>query len=150
MKIFRFIISILAILLLIVIYSTTVTIIKNEDFIGSFYSVNISSDIRMEICGTTTGFIDQKKDEVILTDVDSMAVVDNAIYGFSNNKYFLLSLLTKRMVYSPAPLLQYSTYSLISPMEYYKRKTRYVDIIGLIVLFAGIIFTIKKGLLKDS
>lgn len=125
-------------------------LIKNEDFIGSYYCVNIKSDIRMEICGTSTGIIDQKKDEAIISDIDSLIVVDDVIYGIRKNKYFLLNLANRKVVYSPIPILQYSTYGLLCPMEYYERKTRFIDTIGLIVLFCCIIFIIKIGLFHIS
>ena len=55
MKFLRAVISILIIILLIVIYSISMTFIKDEDFIGSYYSVNINEDIKLEICGTAAG-----------------------------------------------------------------------------------------------
>ena len=44
MKIVRAIVSILIIILLIVIYPISMTLIKDEDFIGTYYCVNINSD----------------------------------------------------------------------------------------------------------
>ena len=60
MKIVRAIVSILIIYLLIVIYSISMTLIKDEDFIGSYYSVNINEDIKLEICGTAAEIIDKE------------------------------------------------------------------------------------------
>ena len=60
MKFLRAVISILIIILLIVIYSISMTFIKDEDFIGSYYSVNINEDIKLEICGTAAGIIDKE------------------------------------------------------------------------------------------
>ena len=45
MRISRVVISILMICLLIVIYPIFMTYIKDEDFIGTYYSVNIKPDI---------------------------------------------------------------------------------------------------------
>ena len=52
MKIVRAIVSILIIYLLIVIYSISMKLIKDEDFIGTYYCVNINADTEFEICGT--------------------------------------------------------------------------------------------------
>lgn len=131
------------IVLLVIIYSVSMTFIKNEDFIGSYYSVNIRSDYKMEICGTTASIIDQKKDGTIISNIDSMIVTEDAIYGICKKKYFLLPLKNRKAVYSLTPMPQYSSYTLLSPMEYYEEKTNYIDIIGFVVLFCGIIFTIK-------
>jgi hypothetical protein len=60
MKFLRAVISILIIILLIVIYSISMTFIKDEDFIGSYYSVNINEDIKLEICGTAAEIIDKE------------------------------------------------------------------------------------------
>ena len=79
MKIFRAIVCILIIILLIVIYSISMTLIKDEDFIGSYYSVNINKDIKLEICGKTAGIIDKETDETIISDLDSLVVVDDAL-----------------------------------------------------------------------
>ena len=142
MKISRVVISALLIILLIIIYSVSMTFIKKEDFIGTYYSVNIKSDINMEICGTSTGIIDNKEDEGIINYIDSMIVVGDTIYGISRNKYFLLNLSNRKVTYSSTPLSQYSTYNLLSPMEYYEKKTRHIDIIGGIVLVGFIILII--------
>ena len=149
MKIFRAIVSILIIILLIVIYSISMTLIKDEDFIGSYYSVNINEDIKLEICGTAAGIIDKETDETIISYLDSLVVVDDVIYGLCKNKYILLTLSSKKVVYSTIPLSQYSTNTLLSPMEYYSEKTMYIDIIGLVVLCGCIIITIKKGLFQS-
>lgn len=125
-------------------------LIKNEDFIGSYYRVNIKSGIIMEICGTSTGIIDQKKDEAIISDIDSLVVVDDVIYGMCAKKYFLLNLANGKVVYSSIPMLQYSTYSLLCPMEYYKKKTKFIDTIGFIVLSCFIIFIIKVAFFHIS
>ena len=143
MKIFRVVTSLLIVLLLIVAYAVSMPIIKNEDFIGTYYSVNINPDIKLEICGTATRIIDRKKDETIISDIDSMTVVDDAIYGICKNEYYLLNLLSREVV--STPMLQYSTCNLLSPCEYYKKKTMYIDIVGLIILFVCIIFIIKIG-----
>ena len=149
MKIFRAIVSILIIILLIVIYSISMTLIKDEDFIGSYYSVNINKDIKLEICGKAAGIIDKETDETIISDLDSLVVVDDALYGFCKNKYFLLTLSSKEVTYSTIPLSQYSANTLLSPMEYYREKTMYIDIIGLVVLCGCIIITIRKGLFHN-
>lgn len=60
MKIVRAIVSMLIIILLIVIYPISMTLIKDEDFIGSYYSVNINEDIKLEICGTAAEIIDKE------------------------------------------------------------------------------------------
>ena len=60
MKFLRAVISILIIILLIVICSISMTFIKDEDFIGSYYSVNINEDIKLEICGTAAEIIDKE------------------------------------------------------------------------------------------
>lgn len=60
MKFLRAVISILIIILLIVIYPISMTLIKDEDFIGSYYSVNINEDIKLEICGTAAEIIDKE------------------------------------------------------------------------------------------
>ena len=149
MKIFRAIVSILIIILLIVIYSISMTLIKDEDFIGSYYSVNINKDIKLEICGKAAGIIDKETDETIISDLDSLVVVDDALYGFCKNKYFLLTISSKEVTYSTIPLSQYSANTLLSPMEYYREKTMYIDIIGLVVLCGCIIITIRKGLFHN-
>ena len=149
MKFLRAVISILIIILLIVIYSISMTFIKDEDFIGSYYSVNINEDIKLEICGTAAGIIDKETDETIISYLDSLVVVDDVIYGLCKNKYILLTLSSKKVVYSTIPLSQYSTNTLLSPMEYYSEKTMYIDIIGLVVLCGCIIITIKKGLFQS-
>ena len=150
MKIFRAIVSILIIILLIVIYSISMTLIKDEDFIGTYYCVNINADTELEICGTAAGIIDKETDETIISDLDSLVVVDDALYGFCKNKYFLLTLSSKEVTYSTIPLSQYSANTLLSPMEYYREKTMYIDIIGLVVLCGCIIITIRKGLFQSS
>ena len=76
------------------------TVIKNEDFIGSYYCVNINEDTRLEICGTAAGIIDKETDETIISYLDSLVVVDDVIYGLCKNKYFLLTLSNKKVVYS--------------------------------------------------
>ena len=149
MKIVRAIVSILIIILLIVIYPISMTLIKDEDFIGSYYSVNINKDIKLEICGTAAGIIDKETDETIISYLDSLVVVDDVIYGLCKNKYFLLTLSSKKVVYSTIPLSQYSTNALLSPMEYYREKTMYIDNIGLVVLCVCIIITIRKGLFQS-
>lgn len=146
MKIIRAIASILIIILLIVIYSISMTLIKNEDFIGTYYCVNINADTELEICGTATRIIDRNTDETIISDLDSIVVVDDAMYGLSNNNFFLLTLSNKNLTYSTTPLSQYSTHALLSPIEYYQKKTMCIDIIGLVVLCVCIIITIKKEL----
>lgn len=150
MKIFRVVISVFIIFLLLVIYSIFMTYIKDEDFIGSYYSVNIKPDVLLEICGTSTGIIDQKEDIVIINSIDSMTVVDDVIYGISKNHFFLFTIPSRKVVYSSTPISHYSTFNLLSPIEYYKRKTMYIDIIGLVVLFCCIIITIKIVLLHQS
>ena len=125
------------------------TLIKDEDFIGSYYSVNINEDIKLEICGTATRIIDKETDETIISDLDSLVVVDDALYGLCKNKYFLLTLSSKEVTYSTIPLSQYSANTLLSPMEYYREKTMYIDIIGLVVLCSCIIITIRKGLFHN-
>jgi hypothetical protein len=125
------------------------TLIKDEDFIGSYYSVNINKDIKLEICGKAAGIIDKETDETIISDLDSIVVVDDVIYGLCKNKYFLLTLSSKKVVYSTIPLSQYSSNALLSPMEYYREKTMYIDVIGLVVLCGCIIITIRKGLFQS-
>ena len=93
-------------------------LIKDEDFIGTYYCVNINADTELEICGTATRIIDKETDETIISDLDSMVVVDDVIYGLCKNKYFLLTLPSKKVVYSTIPLSQYSANTLLSPMEY--------------------------------
>ena len=150
MKKFRVVVSIIMIFLSIVVYSISMTLIKNEDFIGSYYCVNIKSDIVMEVCGTATGIIDQKNDETIISNIDSLIVVGDVIYGICRNKYFLLNIANRKVAYSPVPMLQYTTYSLLCPMEYYKRKTRLIDTVCLVVLFCCIIFIIRVGFFHAS
>ena len=101
----------------------------------------------MKVCGTARSIIDQKEDKVFVNDVDSMTVVEDAVYGKCNNKYFLLTISDKKVVYSSTPMLQYSTYELVSPLEYYQTKTRLIDIIGHLILLTCIIITIKIGIL---
>lgn len=149
MKIVRAIVSILIIYLLIVIYSISMKLIKDEDFIGTYYCVNINADTELEICGTATRIIDKETDETIISDLDSLLVVDDVLYGLCKNKYFLLTLSSKEVTYSTIPLSQYSTNTLLSPMEYYIEKTMYIDIIGLVVLCGCIIITIRKGLFQS-
>lgn len=149
MKIVRAIVSILIIYLLIVIYSISMKLIKDEDFIGTYYCVNINADTELEICGTAAGIIDKETDETIISDLDSLLVVDDVLYGLCKNKYFLLTLSSKEVTYSTIPLSQYSTNTLLSPMEYYREKTMYIDIIGLVVLCGCIIITIRKGLFQS-
>ena len=149
MKIVRAIVSILIIYLLIVIYSISMKLIKDEDFIGTYYCVKINADTELEICGTATRIIDKETDETIISDLDSMVVVDDVIYGLCKNKYFLLTLPSKKVVYSTIPLSQYSANTLLSPMEDYSEKTMYIDIIGLVVLCGCIIITIRKGLFQS-
>ena len=150
MKIFRTIACIFIIIVLIIVYSVSMTFIKGEDFIGSYYSINIESDILLEICGTSTAIIDKRSDEAIVCDVDSMITIDDAIYGISGNKYFLLTLLNGKVDYSSIAMSRYSKYTLLSPMEYYERKTKYIDIAGLIVLLCSITFVIKRVFLHDE
>ncbi len=149
MKIVRAIVSILIIYLLIVIYSISMKLIKDEDFIGTYYCVNINADTELEICGTATRIIDKETDETIISDLDSLLIVDDVLYGLCKNKYFLLTLSSKEVTYSTIPLSQYSTNTLLSPMEYYREKTMYIDIIGLVVLCGCIIITIRKGLFQS-
>ena len=149
MKIVRAIVNILIIYLLIVIYSISMKLIKDEDFIGTYYCVNINADTELEICGTATRIIDKETDETIISDLDSLLVVDDVLYGLCKNKYFLLTLSSKEVTYSTIPLSQYSTNTLLSPMEYYREKTMYIDIIGLVVLCGCIIITIRKGLFQS-
>ncbi|WP_155950175.1 hypothetical protein [Prevotella sp. P6B4] len=129
--------------LIIVVYSVSMTFIKNEDFIGSYYRVNIRPDIALEICGTAKGILDLKEDEVIICDIDSMIVDDDVIYGICGKGYFLMTLSNREVTYSAGPMSQYSANCLSSPMEYYKKKTMYIDVLGLIVLFLCFIFVIK-------
>ena len=150
MKIIRVVFSVLVIVLLIFVHAISMTLIKNEDFIGTYYSVNIKPDVIMETCGTCTRIIDQKENETIISDIDSMTVVDDAIYGICKNRYYLLNLLSREIVYSSTPMLQYSTCNLLSPWEYYQKKTMYIDIIGYIVLLCCIIVTIKIGFFHGS
>lgn len=149
MKIVRAIVSILIIYLLIVIYSISMKLIKDEDFIGTYYCVNINADTELEICGTATRIIDKETDETIISDLDSLLVVDDVLYGLCKNKYFLLTLSSKEVTYSTIPLSQYSSNALLSPMEYYREKTMYIDVIGLVVLCGCIIITIRKGLFQS-
>ena len=149
MKIVRAIVSILIIYLLIVIYSISMKLIKDEDFIGTYYCVNINADTELEICGTATRIIDKETDETIISDLDSLLVVDDVLYGLCKNKYFLMTLSSKKVVYSTIPLSQYSSNALLSPMEYYREKTMYIDVIGLVVLCGCIIITIRKGLFQS-
>lgn len=149
MKIVRAIVSILIIYLLIVIYSISMKLIKDEDFIGTYYCVNINADTELEICGTATRIIDKETDETIISDLDSLLVVDDVLYGLCKNKYFLLTLSSKEVTYSTIPLSQYSSNALLSPMEYYREKTMYIDVIGLVVLCCCIIITIRKGLFQS-
>ena len=153
MKIFRVLIlrvfvSALIVYILIVIHAIAMTLIKHEDFIGTYYSVDIKSDITLEICGTARSIIDKMEDRTFVNNVDSMSVVEDAVYGKCNNKYFLLTISDKKVVYSSIPMSQYSKYDLVSPLEYYQAKTRYIDIIGQIILLACIIITIKFGIYK--
>ena len=134
------------IVFLIAVYSISMTLIKNEDFIGSYFSVKIKPDITMEICGTSTGIINQKNDETIISDIDSISVMDDMVYGICKKNYFLLSLSNKNVKYSSNPIPQYSTQKLLSPMEYYSKKTMYINNIGLIVLIGCIFLVIKVGL----
>ncbi len=124
-------------------------LIKDEDFIGTYYCVNINADTELEICGTATRIIDKETDETIISDLDSLLIVDDVLYGLCKNKYFLLTLSSKEVTYSTIPLSQYSTNTLLSPMEYYREKTMYIDIIGLVVLCGCIIITIRKGLFQS-
>lgn len=149
MKIVRAIVSILIIYLLIVIYSISMKLIKDEDFIGTYYCVNINADTELEIYGTATRIIDKETDETIISDLDSLLVVDDVLYGLCKNKYFLLTLSSKEVTYSTIPLSQYSSNALLSPMEYYREKTMYIDVIGLVVLCGCIIITIRKGLFQS-
>ena len=149
MKIVRAIVSILIIILLIVIYPISMTLIKDEDFIGTYYCVNINADTELEICGTATRIIDKETDETIISDLDSLLVVDDVLYGLCKNIHFLLTLSSKKVVYSTTPLSQYSSNALLSPMEYYREKTMYIDVIGLVVLCGCIIITIRKGLFQS-
>ena len=148
MKIVRVVVSTLIIVLLIIVHAIIVTLIKNEDFIGSYYCVNIKPDFIVEICGTCTGIIDQKENETIISDIDSITVVDNGIYGICKNEYFLLNLTNRKVIYSSIPMLQYSTYNLLSPWEYYQKETKCTDIIAFIVLLCCIIFTIRIGFFR--
>ena len=144
MKIFRIIACIIILFLLIIIYPISITIIKNEDFIGTYYCVNINPNYALVICGTNTSIIDPHKNKSIIIDVDSMTIVDDGIYGICKNKYFLLTFSNNKVVYSSIPMLQYSECNLLSPMEYYDRKTNIIDSLGLIVLLICIIFVLKK------
>lgn len=150
MKTFRTVSSIVIIILLVVVYPISMTLIKNEDFIGTYYCVNIKSDIIMEICGTATGIIDQKKDEAIISDIDSLEVIGDVMYGFCKKDYFLMNLKNRNVIYSSTPMLQYSTCNLKSPMEYYENKTKYIDTIGFIVFICCIFIVIKIGFLNVS
>jgi len=60
-----------------------------------------------------------------------------------------MTLSSKKVVYSTIPLSQYSSNALLSPMEYYREKTMYIDVIGLVVLCGCIIITIRKGLFQS-
>lgn len=144
MKIFRFIASIIILFLLIIFYAVSITIIKNEDFIGTYYCVNINPNYALEICGTETCIIDPHINKSIIIDVDSMTIVDDGIYGTCKNKYFLLTFSNNKVVYSSIPMLQHSECNLLSPMEFYRRKTSYIDTLGLIVLLSCVIFVLKK------
>ena len=150
MKASKVLISTILIILLLVVYSASMKFIKNEDFIGSYYSVNIKQNIAIEICGTATRIIDHKDDETIISNIDSMIVVDDAIYGISKERYFLLALSNRKVVYCSNPMEQYSKYNLSSPMEFYREKTRYIDIIGRIILVGCIFFIIKIGFFNAS
>lgn len=119
------------------------TFIKSEDFIGNYYRVEIKSGFGLEICGTSAGIINEKTEESIIGNIDSMVVVDDTVYGISNNSYFLLTLSDKKVLYSSIPIQRFSSYNLLRPIEYYKRNTLHIDIIGLIVLLCGIISIIK-------
>ena len=146
--ILRCFVSALIIFILIVIHAIAMTLIKHEDFIGTYYSVNIKPDVTLEVCGTARSLIDQMEDKVFVNDIDSMTVVEDAVYGKCNNKYFLLTISNKKVVYSSTPFLQYSTCELLSPLEYYQTKTRIIDIIGQIILLTCIIIAIKIGILN--
>ena len=151
MKIFevlilRCFVSALIIFILIVIHAIAMTLIKHEDFIGTYYSVNIKPDITLKVCGTASSITGETEDETFVNDVDSITVIEDAVYGKCNNKYFLLTISNKKVVYSSTPMLLYSTYELASPSEYYQKKTRLIDIIGNIILLTCIIITIKIGI----
>ena len=145
MKIPRFVIILLIIILLIVVYSASIKLIKHEDFIGAYRRVSINPDIIMEFDGKYGHIIDQKKDEEIICYIDSVTVVDDAIYGIAQNKFFLLTISNKNVFYSSIPVSQYSTCRLLTPLEYYNRKTMHIDIVGLFVLLCCIILIIKIG-----
>lgn len=145
MKIPRFVIILLIIIILIVVYSASIKLIKHEDFIGAYRRVSINPDIIMEFDGKYGHIIDQKKDEEIICYIDSVTVVDDAIYGIAQNKFFLLTISNKNVFYSSIPVSQYSTCRLLTPLEYYNRKTMHIDIVGLFVLLCCIVLIIKIG-----
>jgi hypothetical protein len=100
----------------------------------------------LKVCGTASSITGETEDETFVNDVDSITVIEDAVYGKCNNKYFLLTISNKKVVYSSTPMLPYSTYELASPSEYYQKKTRLIDIIGNIILLTCIIITIKIGI----
>ena len=62
------------------------TLIKHEDFIGTYYSVNIKPDITLKVCGTASSITGETEDETFVNDVDSITVIEDAVYGKCNNK----------------------------------------------------------------
>jgi len=149
MRTSKIIISLVIIFLLVIAHSIVMTLIKNENFIGTYYTTEIKSDFYIEICGLSTSIIDNKSGKTIISDVDSMNVVDDVVYCISKEKYALLNLSNGDLVYSEVPIPRYSTCQLLSPKEYYNKKTRGIDIIGFVVLLCCITGVIMIMVFKN-
>ena len=126
------------------------TLIKNEDFVGTYNITEIKSGIIMEINGSSTRLIDKKEDKTIVCDIDSIHAYDDVISGKCNNGYFLLTISNKKVIYSSIPMSPSFAGILYTPREYYAKMTECIDNIGLVVLILCAIVVITIGMFSSK
>ncbi|MCQ2255310.1 MAG: hypothetical protein MJZ29_07415 [Bacteroidaceae bacterium] len=126
------------------------TLIKNEDFIGTYNIAEVKSGIMLEINGSSTRLIDKKEDKTIVCGIDSINAGDDVIYGKCSNGYFLLTISDRKVIYSSIPMPQYFADILFTPREYYAEMTECIDNIGQILLIFCAIVVITIGLKKGQ
>lgn len=143
MKTVKIFVGFLLIVLLLIAYSVAKVLYCGEDFIGTYYKVEIPKGYSLEINGMNANLIDCKDDEYLVDCIDSLCVENSIIYGISRNRYFLVNMEARTVTFKYHPIIEYQHNKMLTPLEYRNTqpsKMDIIDIIGIILFVVCVCF----------
>ena len=146
MKTVKIFVSFLLIVLLLIAYSVAKVLYCGEDFIGTYYKVEIPKGYSLEINGMNANLVDCKDGEYVVDCIDSLCVGKNFIYGISRNRYFLVNTQTRTVLLKCQPIINRQNTKMLTPLEYRNSqsdKIDIIDIVGVILFVCFVCFIIN-------